>query len=699
MQHKFPIMVIGGLIALIGGSGCELPGNTSSIDAQGVVVPAGTNVSSTTIGPAGGTLTSTDGMATLTVPAGALSQQQTVSLIAQDVDDEDVPDELSGSEQRAYTIDSGGLSFDAPVQINVTVDSAETGLDNTVSVNLMCLVETDNAGGFIGLVAGQQQVVSGSSLSSSLVADIQPAADRFTTVHVAELTRSPITLDVEENVGTLSVDAAPVALELSVEGTNVLIDSVDFTATVNTPMTLNPLTGSLTSNNPTSNSPRYRGETDQDCLSVGTGSYSIDFDIAVRPDPNNSRSPFPVEGVTKRLRYLNTINCTDDSSSGGGGDGGGTAVSLREGLFSLPTASPEGIYFIGSVLGNLGGTPPGAEKAGAVRQEGAATSTGSVLVSYQGTQGSGIIDLTTGAVVFGGGDTSREPGPARFGLVPMSRPNPGPSTPAALFSFGERDTGPFGSGAFLTPYLPDERRFSDFGQISSGRFLDAVPSGGGLVTDEVLLCVNGTSGSIEFDPAQQSYGTGSAAFDVGRACVSMVAATAGGPVLSVSITEGRFTDSRLYFTDRAGSATDVATLGVSARRIRHLGNIAAVSLFAEDALRIVIWDGQNAPSLVDSAIPVADGPVGIDLRDAGSGETEIVSTGFNDNQLAITRVDSAGAAISNRRFETPDGCQAPAHAIFIDNADDANDPYVVGSCFSSGGYFVSRLSRLTELLM
>ena len=319
-----------------------------------------------------------------------------------------------------------------------------------------------------------------------------------------------------------------------------------------------------------------------------------------------------------------------------------------------------------------------------------------MLVTLSGAQGDVVFDLQsqTRVLDFAPGDAG---GDGAFGWVPVSRPNPGADTPGALFRFDQAAT----FGGTLTNYLPDEETFGGFSQLLMGSFLDAATAGNTLVSDEILACSDRGALSIVYRDGQQDYSVdtlpdGSARrFDVGRPCVSMVTAAPGGPVLSVSRTEGRFADSRLYFIDRNVQTTEVGVVGVDARRIRHLGNIAVVSLFVDDTLRVVTWDGLNAPTITGDPVPVGDGPVGLDLRDAGGGAVQVVSTGFNDNTIAVTRIASDGSVSDNTVYSAPGGCFSPAHAIFIENADDADDPFVMATCFSSGNYIVSKVSSLT----
>lgn len=392
-------------------------------------------------------------------------------------------------------------------------------------------------------------------------------------------------------------------------------------------------------------------------------------------------------------------------TSGGGTSGGGTSgggdgatVALEEGVFGTSLDFIEAPGLIGPCFGNLCSETAGAGKPAGVQR--ATSSDPQLLVTLSGAQGDIIFDLQSRTTVldFASGTSG---GDGAFGWVPVSRPSPGPDTPASLFRFDE-SSGFASFGGTLTPYLPEERAFSEFSQLQQGSYLDALTAGNTLVSDEILACSDRGPRSIIFDPDTQRYDLDSdegfaVSFDIGRGCVSIVTATAGGPVLAVSRTQGRFSDSRLYFTDRSGAATDVGVLGVDARRIRHLNAIAVVSLFGDDSLRIVSWDGVNAPTIVGDPIAVGDGPVGLGLRDAGNNTIQVVSTGFNDNTITVTTVASDGSVTGNTVYGAPAGCSQPAHAIFIDNADDVADPFVMATCFSTGNYVISKVSSLAPV--
>jgi hypothetical protein len=84
--------------------------------------PAPAPTGETTIGPAGGTLQSTDRRFTLTVPAGALAEATTISVAP--VDASELPEDLR-VDLPAYRLEPSGLTFAAPIHTVLEVPVSE----------------------------------------------------------------------------------------------------------------------------------------------------------------------------------------------------------------------------------------------------------------------------------------------------------------------------------------------------------------------------------------------------------------------------------------------------------------------------------------------------------------------------------------------------------------------------------------------
>src|SRR5690606_27308646 len=148
-----------------------------------------------------------------------------------------------------------------------------------------------------------------------------------------------------------------------------------------------------------------------------------------------------------------------------------------------------------------------------------------------------------------------------------------------------------------------------------------------------------------------------------------------------------------YLDDRDGDAPAIAlTLGLAARKLRCVdtessaGWLCAVSLFGDDQLALLNWDGAGLP-VMRGTVDVGDGPVGIDLVLLDDGDVAIVSTGFNDDSVTEVKVTNDGTLLATQARQAPAGCDSPGHAIYF---EDDGGLGLVGTCWQSGNYFVLR---------
>lgn len=138
-----------------------------------------------------------------------------------------------------------------------------------------------------------------------------------------------------------------------------------------------------------------------------------------------------------------------------------------------------------------------------------------------------------------------------------------------------------------------------------------------------------------------------------------------GPMLAVM--DG--TPGKLYshdLIDLYGPAIYIADLGNSPLRVRSLGEVAVISNHDSKTLTIVSWS-QTGQVEITETITVGDGPVGIDLLELSSGNIAIVSTGLKDDTCWVTVVSPAGKLVSNKELPLPDGILGPGHAIWLRN--------------------------------
>lgn len=145
--------------------------------------------------------------------------------------------------------------------------------------------------------------------------------------------------------------------------------------------------------------------------------------------------------------------------------------------------------------------------------------------------------------------------------------------------------------------------------------------------------------------------------------------------------------AKLFHIDLSGATpqfTEVGELpGSDPRRLRCdlQAGICAVSDFSASRITILRWNGSGLPTIAGSTEvgALAQGPVGIDVLD-----NRIVSAGYDDNRYSLIEVDGSGNVVSVKTEELPAGCEKPGHARFL---QDANNTVVV-SCSESNGIAV-----------
>ena len=99
--------------------------------------------SSPTIGPEGGTITSTDGRLTLTFPPGALSEDTEITI--RNIDPNELPPEFDGLDpDLAYLLEPDGIVFAVPVTATLMLDEEPAQDDGSLSTELALLITSSN---------------------------------------------------------------------------------------------------------------------------------------------------------------------------------------------------------------------------------------------------------------------------------------------------------------------------------------------------------------------------------------------------------------------------------------------------------------------------------------------------------------------------------------------------------------------------
>ncbi len=300
-------------------------------------------------------------------------------------------------------------------------------------------------------------------------------------------------------------------------------------------------------------------------------------------------------------------------------------------------------------------------------------------------------------------------------VMAVTRPGAGPVGPAAptshaappmaLLALGgdfNNSLDPMGGAIF--DYDPATGTFADTPRRLPGAYWDAVPAGG-EVTDEIVAATNFGVDFIQWDGTTWShqpdqrlpldrYGLPhllrvSAAY----------AAEAFGPLL-VSISPNvSGTPARLYYDERgANPPVDVGELGLSPAMIRCALPVCVVVLARGDAIRTVLWDGASQPTIVGDPIPVGTGPGVVALHRTTSGVTLAATfTGWEDDVVTLTELHDTASVLSSTSLDLRAlGCRDPRSGDWVPNPESPDDPYLVVSCFTGGGYYLTRRSAFTS---
>lgn len=637
--------------------------------------PAST-VSSKTIGASGGVVTSANKALTLNIPAGALDDDVEITISKLSVADLGPEFEGLGALQY-FQLAPSGITFNQPVKVSLT------GLGNP-------LIDTDTFGGsaFLLLTAddlGNLELLDNPAMHAVL-------GSKSTLTVAGELSHfSPLVMVPGGWSGSLGS-----AFDFSVDGVpNQVVVNEPYTVTFE--FTRNDIPG----DNPTV-CPAYISPPDDrvffapiegTCSSAtAPGSFALNdmgggmasasavlycdtvgdavFKSIGRVEIGDLNSGHPIEFAEGRpVVYTaeKAIACVNP-------DPGDEPPVLQTGLFTAPLGMG-GLESIAVVLrpeffySDYQSFAPEAN----------------LPIGLLGSDtGSASVDLQTSVVV--ADNTSEFKLPLLgAGLIAQAPEMAGTTTTAAaLFEYGTT------AGGFLMNWDDSSETFGPGGNYRMASHTDStnVPPGE-LVANEMVITSDTAVNFIAYDSGTDSYAYAAQSLSYTRyGSVSPLSATArmeGGALLVLT------SSGDLYFDDRSGdSASLVGSLGSGPKKIRCTaeGGICVASLFADDKLVPIMWDGINTPT-IGTGVSVGDGPVDIALHyDADSGNTLVLSTGFNDDTVRLTEVDASGAEVSNTASPVPPGCEAPGHVDFILNKNTEAPRALIGTCYDTGNYFV-----------
>ena len=135
------------------------------------------NVSTRTIGPEGGTVTSSDGKLTLEIPPGALSEDTEISI--RRVDQSEISEEFGDTDiDSAYELTPDGLIFDLPVRASVKLDEDPNQTDGTLSADVSFLFS--ESGDVIEFLENTELEVDSPGSMTTVSADLTHFTDLVT---------------------------------------------------------------------------------------------------------------------------------------------------------------------------------------------------------------------------------------------------------------------------------------------------------------------------------------------------------------------------------------------------------------------------------------------------------------------------------------------------------------------------------------
>ena len=652
---------------------------TTTSTADELVVTASDNTVIQSIGPGGGQVVSADGIVTLDIPAGALMAAEDIAITLIPTDQRDsylgpefdvIPDI-----DAVYDFAPSGLTFVVPATVtfatadNPVIDANTMGgpapfLFTSDGSNLEVLNEltlTADADSAASTISGQLDHFSPGLLSSFRTSGSGTKVS-WRIGNIPSLIETFATVDVRPEM----VTAVPL---LDVNYADLAAES-PFNPVQGVPLSL-PLEQIDLS--------RFARDITYECDGPGTTTYSIFLTFILGTGETNA--DLGLAGISYGIIPKKIVTCQDSP---------GADSRLLTRLLGIPASltQPESVQ--AALL--LNGFPRGgnASKTWPAEQSAAgsaAVGTDDPVGLFAGAEGNVLVNLLTGEVIRDATDPTRTD--PVFGAVLASSALPNGTPAGMIYQFG---SGTF--GGLRCDYDPVIQDFGFFCLTQTGRAYDAVPLGNTHETTQVSFATNFGVGVWRLDPTFGTYER-SPEFDTDTNSFfgtpfSAVRGDPAGPLLVITNRAPDYTT--LDLVDPDGTVTLVDTFfGEDGRKLRCVGGLCAISVFNDGtggALRLVIWDGLNAPSVVDTTVAVGDGPVGIDLIALGNGNILIVSTGFNDNTITLTEVTPAGVVVSNNTDPVPTGCLSPGHATWYIPDGVPEESQIVGTCYDSNQYFV-----------
>jgi hypothetical protein len=120
----------------------------------------------------------------------------------------------------------------------------------------------------------------------------------------------------------------------------------------------------------------------------------------------------------------------------------------------------------------------------------------------------------------------------------------------------------------------------------------------------------------------------------------------------------------LFLWDPADSnAVEIGPVGDDPANLRGMGTVAVVSNFGSGTITTISWPLGGMPT-IRASLPANGGPRGMDLRPNGN-EYELLGVGFDTDRLYSYLLSSTGTMLSIADEALPVGCWGPSTAVFV----------------------------------
>lgn len=616
-----------------------------------VTIVAEDNSNEQTVGAAGGAIASADGSFSLTVPAGALTEDAAIRITT--VLPAQFPaelEEVGAADVIVFDLQPNGLQFSTPATIEMTIPgvAAEDGASFEVEPGIAFLI-TEGANGREAEPVELVLSASRGESEATFVGEIEHFSQVVTISRFVEISaNAPETAQVDEPFN-VEVTVTPDPLKASIEQGPAQTDASS------SPVEASPgFSGAFTS---------LRSENEYRCAEVGTGTYGTEVELAYSLAPTDKfdligRLFVPNVVFESRVTLETAVECEPAPAPPPGQFESFTAT-LAESLSAVYESSDATVYAVAREGGVSLFDDDGLVLREVLQPGGAFAALVGMLAST-GPLGDGH--------VFGfGPDGIYGTDPQNpFLLSHLQLSVPGVTDNATSVTDGIRVNIPIGflaDGPATSSHEEGRVAFAQF-EDRNVLFLDPDGSGGYDVVPELADAFVQNGVSIFGDDRPISLWVGPDGFDEDH------------PMLVLTIADDTFGDLNIVSLENGVAVRTIVpdyTSIIEPRRLRcdDLTGICGMSSFRTTSFGGIYafrWDGQQSVTPLSPRLSFA--PVGIDVVNTGSSvliagtDTKRFVNGAFQNEFRVVEYDLGGALQRSAAFLVPAGCVEPFHIAF-----------------------------------